>query len=135
MGETYVGARLPSSHQESIFGGSMSLRLSELARLMREKRGSVGVRAAAAEVGISSATFSRIENGHMPDLESFAKVCAWLKVNPSEFLGTPVKQEPLSAAAVHFKKDRATRPETAAALANLIVVAEQALRARAALTE
>ena len=46
----------------------MSLRLSELKTLVLEKRGASGVRAAAAEVGISPATFSRIENGHMHDL-------------------------------------------------------------------
>jgi transcriptional regulator with XRE-family HTH domain len=113
----------------------MSLRLSELGPLVRKKRGTLGVRAAAADVGISSATFSRIENGQMPDLETFAKVCEWLQVDPTEFLGTTRKADTPEVAAVHFKKDRAIDPATAKSLANVIVAAQTALKARAALTE
>ena len=113
----------------------MSLRLSELAPLVRKKRGISGVRAAASEVGISSATFSRIENGQMPDLETFAKVCEWLEVDPSEFLGNTSKSSGPELAAVHFKKDRAIDPETASSLGTLIIAAQRALQARAQLTE
>jgi transcriptional regulator with XRE-family HTH domain len=113
----------------------MSLRLSELGPLVRKKRGVSGVRAAAAEVGISSATFSRVENGQMPDLETFDKVCEWLHVDPTEFLGTAREAQKPQVAAVHFKKDRAIDPATAASLANVILAAHTALKARAALTE
>jgi transcriptional regulator with XRE-family HTH domain len=113
----------------------MTLRLSELGPLVRKKRGLLGVRAAAAEADISPATFSRIENGHMPDLETFAKVCRWLDVDPSEFLGTQPRKSDISVAAVHFRKDHANRPETAASLANLILAAQDALRARSLLVE
>jgi transcriptional regulator with XRE-family HTH domain len=113
----------------------MTLRLSELAALVRERRGALGVRAAAAEVGISSATFSRIENGQMPDLETFAKVCSWLNVDPGEFLGTERKRSDMSLAVVHFKKDRTSQVDTAAALGSLILAAQEALRHRAALME
>ena len=68
-------------------GHAMSLPIEELGRLIVAKRGSRGVRAAAADVGISSATLSRVENGHMPDLETFAKICKWLGKDPREFLG------------------------------------------------
>lgn len=113
----------------------MSLRLSEFGPLVRQKRGVLGVRAAAAQADISSATFSRIENGQMPDLATFAKVCNWLDVDPSEFLGTTRKTTNVSVASVHFKKDRANNPATARSLANLILSAQEALRARAELTE
>jgi transcriptional regulator with XRE-family HTH domain len=113
----------------------MSLRLSELGPLVRKTRGASGVRAAAAEVGISSATFSRIENGQMPDLETFAKVCEWLRVDPTEFLGTARKPDAPELAAVHFKKDRAINLATATSLAKVILAAQTALQARAALTE
>lgn len=113
----------------------MSLRLSELGPLVREKRGILGVRAAAAHAKISSATFSRIENGQMPDLATFAKICDWLDVDPSSFLGTARKQSNLSVASVHFRKDAATDPETASSLAKLILSAQDSLRARAELTE
>lgn len=114
----------------------MTLRLSELGSLVLEKRGSTGVRAAAADAGISSATFSRIENGQIPDLATFAKICRWLGKDPKQFLGLPEDQaEKPPAAFVHFKKDVAINRETAAALARLILIADKALKDRAALLE
>jgi transcriptional regulator with XRE-family HTH domain len=111
----------------------MNLRLSELKALVLEKRGVSGVRAAAAEVGISTATFSRIENGNMPDLETFGKVCEWLGRDPAEFLGLQSERTELSTAAVHFKKDKTIDQKTATSLAKAIVAAQAALRAKAAL--
>jgi transcriptional regulator with XRE-family HTH domain len=114
----------------------MTLRLSELGTLVREKRGTLGVRAAAAEAEISSATFSRIENGQVPDLATFAKICRWLGTNPNQFLGLPAeKAERPPAAFVHFKKDAAINSDTARSLATLILAADKSLRDRAALLE
>jgi transcriptional regulator with XRE-family HTH domain len=118
---------------ESYFGGKMSLRLSELKTLVLEKRGTSGVRAAAAEVGISPATFSRIENGHMPDLETFAKICEWLDEDPRNFLGLENSKTEPSTATVHFRKEMTTDLQTAASLAQAIFGAQQALQAKAEL--
>jgi transcriptional regulator with XRE-family HTH domain len=112
-------------------GGKMSLRLRELAELVREKRGISGVRAAAAEVEISPATFSRIENGHMPDLETFAKICKWLEVDPTAYLGLDTTKRTPSTATVHFRKGNTTDERTAQALGSAIIAAQTALRARA----
>jgi DNA-binding Xre family transcriptional regulator len=111
----------------------MSLRLSELKTLVLEKRGIAGVRAAAAEVGISTATFSRIENGNMPDLETFAKICKWLDKDPSDFLGISRQKTEPSTATVHFRKEMTTDLATASSLAQAIFGAQQALRAKAEL--
>ena len=114
----------------------MTLRLSELGSLVREKRGGLGVRTAATEADISSATFSRIENGQIPDLATFAKICRWLGTDPKQFLGLPdQKPERPPAAFVHFKKDIAINPKTAASLAQLILAADKALKDRASLLE
>ena len=113
----------------------MTLRLSELGPLVLAKRGALGVRAAAAEVGVSPATFSRIELGQMPDLETFAKICRWLNRDPSEFLGAPTPRQGLSTAAVHFRKDQSTSPATATSLANLILAAQTALQAKASMLD
>lgn len=114
----------------------MTLRLSELGTLVREKRGNMGIRAAAAEADISSATFSRIENGQIPDLATFAKICRWLGKDPKQFLGLPEEQpEKPPAAYVHFKKDNTLNPKTAESLARLILAADKALKDRAALLE
>lgn len=46
----------------------------------------IGLREAAAEIGISFATLSRIENSKIPDLLTYAKVCKWLNVDMNLFL-------------------------------------------------
>jgi len=110
----------------------MGLMISDLARLLKAKRGSRGVRAAALDAGVSPATYSRVENGHMPDLETFAKLCKWLERDPKEFLGMKSEgtETERPAAVVHFKKKKTVSMETAKALGELILAAEKAIRAR-----
>ena len=111
----------------------MALPIEELGHRVVVRRGTLGVRAAAAEVGVSSATLSRVENGQMPDLETFAKICRWLGVDPNEFLGLEARKVEAPTASVHFRKDSAVDLKTANSLANLILAAQSALRARRAL--
>lgn len=110
----------------------MSLNISDFARLLAAKRGDRGVRAAALEADVSSATFSRVENGHMPDLMTFSKLCRWLGREPGEFLGFGESSADAAAtpAVVHFKKKKTVSPETAKALGELILAAQRAARAR-----
>ena len=98
-----------------------------LGQLIQRKRGSMGVRAAAGEIGISAATLSRIENGRVPDLETLKRVCAWLGVDPAAYLGVPSGPAVSSAPSIQiiFKKDRAVSPQTSSALAKLIQAAYQ----------
>jgi transcriptional regulator with XRE-family HTH domain len=95
-----------------------------------EKRGDRGVREAAKEIGTSPATLSRVERGHLPDLETFGKICRWLGVDPGEVLGTKTDAgpaRPVVSIQTHFRKDDAVHPATAQALADLIIKAHQAL--------
>lgn len=108
----------------------MALPLEELGKLVARTRGSRGIRAAAAEAGVSPATLSRVENGHMPDLATFAKVCRWVNCDPSEFLGITPPAEAESRKVVHFRKKRTVAPETAQSLAELILAAQRAKEAR-----
>ena len=110
----------------------MTVEIGEFGRLLVAKRGSRGIRAAAAEANVSSATFSRVENGHMPDLGTFAKLCKWLERDPREFLGMDPASgpSPRPSAVVHFKKKKTVKPETAVALGELILAAQRAIRAR-----
>src|SRR5271170_2482362 len=109
----------------------MPLSIEELGRLVAIKRGARGIRAVAADVGTSPATLSRVENGHMPDLETFAKICKWLGKDPREFLGFEREEAAPPQAVVQFKKDRTVSKETAMALGELILAAQNAMRARA----
>src|SRR6266436_1381200 len=104
------------------------LTLQTLGRRLLEKQGDRGVRETAAEIGISPATLSRVERGSLPDLETFRKICRWLKIDPGEVLGIKVAAAPVAPkAAVHFRKDREIAPRTAQALAKLILAAQRAL--------
>ena len=104
--------------------------LQNLGTMVREKRGARGLREVATEVGTSAPTLSRIESGKMPDLQTFAKLCRWLAVDPASFLGiAPERSEPAAVgiAAAHLKAQREIEPATASALAQVIIRAQQIL--------
>lgn len=98
--------------------------LEDLGRLIharRTERG-LGIRAAAKEVGISHATLARVEKGFLPDLENYEKIRTWLGIAE-----TPVAQVPKgNVPQVHFRRESTATPETAAALARMILAAEAA---------
>ena len=104
--------------------------LETLGVLVDEKRGKLGVRATAEKIGISAATLSRVENGNLPDLDNFQKICRWLKVDPAEILGFDTESAERPRAAVHFRKKETMGYETATALADMILAAQRALIAR-----
>lgn len=109
----------------------MSLTIGDFGRLLAAKRGSRGVRAAALDAEVTPATYSRVENGHMPDLKTFARLCKWLARDPREFLGIEVPETTPSRprAVVHFKKKKTVQMDTAKALGELILAAQKAVLA------
>ena len=102
------------------------LSLESLGKLVAEKRGELGIRATAEKIGVSPATLSRIENGHLPDLNNFKKLCQWLEVDPTTLLGFDTKTGNRPIAAVHFRKKQTMPFETASALAEMILAAQRA---------
>ena len=104
--------------------------LQSIGRRILEKRGDRGVREVAAEIGVSPATLSRVERGHLPDLGTFTKICRWLEIDPGEVLGVKTGGRRMPVAAVHFKKDQTLAPGTAQALADMILAAQRAMMAR-----
>lgn len=100
----------------------------ELGQMLQRKRGSMGIRAAAAEIGTSPATLSRIERGHLPDLQTLKKVCDWLSIDVSEIIGTSASRPGTSGGVsveIAFKNKKTLAPQTAQALANLIMQAHR----------
>ena len=100
---------------------------------VRERRGSLGVRAAAKEIGdVSASTLSRIEQGRLPDLDTYMKLCRWLAVTPTHFAlhvteaaedrGAPPVPLP-ERFVMHLKADQTLKPDTRQALATLIEMA------------
>jgi transcriptional regulator with XRE-family HTH domain len=109
--------------------------LLRLGNLLRERRGGRGVREVAKEIGVSPATLSRVEGGKLPDLLTFRRLCAWLKVDPAEILEIPPEKESTTGAApiaaVHLRADSLLSQEAAADLAQLILAAHRELIRRA----
>ena len=104
--------------------------LSNIGQLLRDRRGKGGIREVAREIGISPATLSRVENGKLPDLDTFSKICKWLKIDPGEVLGW--KGEVLGSGAsqdsiisAHLRADKNQSPEAAQALAEMILAAQR----------
>lgn len=113
------------------------LAIEQLGPMLRERRGSRGIRAIAAEIGISIATLSRVETGKQPDLDTFSKICQWLSIDPSEVLGggIPVDRNDednstlatRSGVFAHFRAEKAMKPETAQHLGALILAVQRAV--------
>jgi len=104
--------------------------LESLGVIVREKRGHKKLRETAKEIGIGPATLMRVESGRIPDVETFGKICRWLKMDPAEFLGFDVElrkasssRHAVSTIATHFKADRTPKPETVKALAQMVLLA------------
>ncbi|MEH1802141.1 MAG: helix-turn-helix transcriptional regulator [Nostoc sp.] len=105
------------------------LDLETLASLVRKKRGSKGLREAATEIAelgsASPSTLSRVENGKMPDMETFLALCNWLQVPPAEFFKNTeeVQLSTPDAIAIQLQADNNLDPAIANALASLIKAA------------
>lgn len=103
----------------------MTLNSEKLAEMLRSKRGSMGLRAVANEIGdVSASTLSRIEQGHLPDIQTFFKLCAWLEV-PTDFFNEegvkPVTAEKEIVA--HLRAERTLDRATAESLIKMITLA------------
>jgi len=103
--------------------------LENLGRRVIEKRGAQGIRAAAKDIGLSHATLSRVERGFLPDLENYKKIIKWLGLDvDAQAVPKPNSASP-GVAQVHFRKKPTTSPDTAHALAQLILAAQNAMLA------
>ena len=115
--------------------------IEQLGPMLKERRGSRGIRAVAAEIGISASTLSRVETGKQPDLDTFSKICRWLSIDPSEVLGFSVTSGRSSNGSTaetvgsgvyaHFRAEKIMKPETAQHLGALILAVQQAIRSEA----
>lgn len=99
-----------------------------LAEMIKSKRGNRGLREAAKEIGgVSAPTLSRIENGNLPDIDTYFRLCQWLDV-PSDFFSvknTAKSQAPSSKKEViaHLRADKTLPQSTAEALIEMINLA------------
>lgn len=102
--------------------------MEELGIRVKQKRGTMGIREAAKQAEVSPATLSRVEAGKQPDLNTFAKICKWLDVDPNTLLGvtksSPAKNLEFGDATgqvfAHFRAKKTMNSSTATHLAKLI---------------
>jgi transcriptional regulator with XRE-family HTH domain len=119
--------------------GKLSSLGSEV-RKVRKARGDKTLRQAAREIEISPATLMRVESGRVPDVETFRKLCVWLRVDPAVYLG--MKPAPTAGGdpshvvvSAHFKADRMPDPDTVKALAKMIMFAVESGRQRSTISD
>lgn len=109
-----------------------ALNTEYLAALIKTRRGNRGLREIAQEIGdISPSTLSRIENGKVPDMDTFLRICDWLQVSSEEFIKeTDDSKDNEISTMDHIegflRADRELTPEMADALAKLMKSAYRA---------
>ncbi len=101
--------------------------IDKLAFMIKSKRGDKGLRVLATELGsISSSTLSRIEQGHLPDIDTYVVLCKWLGVSTDYFI---LNDEPKPSRTTveniefHLRADKTLPPKTAEALMTMIKLA------------
>ncbi len=100
-----------------------TLNISLLSDMVKTRRGAKGLRDTAKEIGeISASTLSRIEQGKVPDVDTFMKLCDWLQVSADTFFNnTSQKAVQVNA---HLRAEKELPPNTVNALIKLINLAE-----------
>lgn len=99
-----------------------------LAGMVKSKRAGKGLRAISEEIGgVSPATLSRIEQGKVPDVDTFVKICQWLDVPTDTFIiNNNQPAEPVSnydRIVAHLRAERELDPQTISSLIKMIDLA------------
>lgn len=110
---------------------SVQLDTEKLAAMVKSKRAGRGLRAVAYEIGdVSASTLSRIEQGSVPDVNTFLLLCNWLSVPTDTFtMADENAAAPESATTgsdkivAHLRADRILPKATAQALIEMIQLA------------
>lgn len=106
------------------------LNTEKLSSMLKSRRGSRGLRVVAKEIGgVSASTLSRVEQGNVPDVETFLKICKWLQVSTDEFMEEgQANHEKISTQEIilaHLRADRTLPKNTIQALSEMITLAYQ----------
>jgi transcriptional regulator with XRE-family HTH domain len=98
-----------------------------LAGMLKSQRASKGLRATAEEIGnVSAATLSRIEQGKIPDVDTFISICKWLKVSTDTFILNDVPNNPVSnkdQVVAHLRAEKELSTDTVNMLIKMIDMA------------
>ena len=111
---------------------SPTLNSEKFAAAVRTRRGENGLRTAAKEIGgLSAPTLSRVEQGGVPDLDTFLRLCQWLQEDPSDFMAEASNQDQLSTPRfieAHLRADRVLEPKVIDAISRMVDLAYTAAK-------
>jgi len=106
---------------------SKSLDTEMLSQMVRSKRGNRTLRETASEIGeISAPTLSRIEQGNVPDVDTFLRLCNWLQVPADTFNFSEDSQKETSIEKdliVHLRADKTLPKDVVDSLVTMISLA------------
>lgn len=94
-----------------------------LASRIKTKRGSQGLRSTASNIEISAATLSRIEQGKVPDVDTFIKICKWLGESTDTFTQVkPRKGKSFNKQTIvaHLRAEKELDPDMVEIIASMI---------------
>lgn len=105
----------------------LTLNTKLFAQTIKGKRANNGLRAAAKDIGISFTTLSRIEQGKVPDVDTFVRICKWLNTSTDTFIiGTSKKTKEISnkeQIVAHLRADKELNKDTINMLIKMIDLA------------
>ena len=97
---------------------------AKFSEMIKSKRGNIGLRQLSSEIGISPSTLSRIEQGNLPDIDTYMTLCKWLEVSPDFFTNNDAIDTNTKAGVIaHLRADKILPSETAEALIQMINLA------------
>lgn len=106
-----------------------SLDIIKLGLAIKTKRGGNSLKQVEKEIGtVSSATLSRIENGFLPDVTTFIKVCKWLEMNVDSFVKTETdleieKETDEQKIVYQLRASKALKKDTVDAIVTMVKIA------------
>src|SRR5688572_9822745 len=101
---------------------SKKIDTGKLSSMIKSKRGDKGMRDVSKEIGVSAPTISRIEQGKVPDVDTFIKLCEWLGVTADTFTMSSSKglKPGKMALVAHLRAEKELEPETVNLLIKMI---------------
>jgi len=85
----------------------------------------------AQELAISPSTFTRMAQGHRPDVDTFATLLRWLAMPANAFMRSSIvrekEPEPMSMISSYLRSARNIKPEEAEALEDILQAAYKRL--------
>jgi transcriptional regulator with XRE-family HTH domain len=96
--------------------------------MIKSKRGNIGLRQLSSEIGVSPSTLSRVEQGSLPDIETYLKLCNWLEVSSEFFTVHSEDRGEKNVVIAHLRADTSLPKSTAEALIQMINLAYESAK-------